>query len=95
VQVHLAPVPRQRRSESRPRTPSRKSCLPWGYPPVRPNSGPHDLHPRNPVATVETGSTDRTSTRVRWSRLPCVFEKAPSGPRNPLKRAAPMRPGPR
>jgi hypothetical protein len=30
-----------------------------------------------------------------WSTLPCVFEKAPSGPRNPVKRAAQTRSWPR
>ncbi len=40
--------------------------------------------------------TDEPSTRAAgWSRLPCVVEKAPSGPQNPIKRAAPTQSRPR
>jgi hypothetical protein len=59
--------------------------------PRRPNSGQPARLPRNLAVRVETGSTDRTLTRARWSSLSRVLEKAPSGPRNPVKRAARMR----
>jgi hypothetical protein len=41
-----------------------------GSPPSRPNSAPHDQLPCNLVARAETGSTDGTSTRAGWRRLP-------------------------
>ena len=45
------------------------SCPPWGYPPRRPNLGPPDRLPLN-RGTAGGGSTDGTSTRAGWSRLP-------------------------